>query len=209
MSSFPPEDWDMRPLADMNTMVASPRQGAEHSLQALLAVGPADGLEGSFRFTLTGTNHVTMRVPVQRILADKQFGGMIIELQLQLGTQIKISKNATTTDWVDVIELVQSQDAEVLDKAGKAVNEEFLLAMQDYQNAHPDREVGISWRWALTVHLKEIALVVQALPCTLDAINASDILKSDGALGINVGYFALDYDRYCPTILPFVSQNTD
>ena len=64
------------------------------------------------------------------------------------------------------------------------------------KNAHPDREVGICWRWALTVHLKEIALVVQALPCTLEAINASDILKSDGALGINVGYFALDYDRY-------------
>ncbi len=200
MSSFPPEDWDVRPLADMNTMAACPRQGAEHSLQALLAVGPADGLEGSFRFALTGTNHVTMRVPVQRILADKRFGGMTIELQLQLGTQIKLSKNATTTDWVDVIELVQSQDAEVLDKAGKAVNEEFLRAMQEYQNAHPDREVGISWRWALTVHLKEIALVVQALPCTLDAINASDILKSDGALGINVGYFALDYDRYRPTV---------
>lgn len=119
-----------------------------------------------------------------------------MEIQLQLGTQIKLGKNCTSTDWVDMVELVQSQDAEVVDKAGHPISEEFLLAMQDFQNTCPGRSVGICWRWALTAHLKEVALIVQALPCDLDTIKASDILRSDSALGINVGYYALDYDKF-------------
>ena len=196
MSAFPPKTWDVRPLEDMDAMSASPKEGAEHSMQAFLAVHPASGLEGSYRFALTGTNHVTMKVPVQRIIPDQRFKEMVIEIQLQLGTQIKLGKNCTSTDWVDMVELVQSQDADVVDKSGHPISEEFLLAMQDYQNSHPDRSVGICWRWALTAHLKEVALVVQALPCDLDTIKASDILRSDAALGITVGYFALDYDKF-------------
>lgn len=195
MSAFPPPEWDVRPLTDMDSMVAGPRDGADHSMQALLAVAPAEGLEGSYKFLLSGSNHLKMRIPIRKIISDKRFEEMYIETQLQLGTQIVIEKNSSCTKWVDILELAQSQDIEVVDKSDKPVTENFITAMQDYQNAHPDKQAGICWRWCLTASRGDVMLLVQALPCALEAIEASNILMGDGAMGIVVACYHLDYER--------------
>jgi hypothetical protein len=47
MSSFPPADWEVRYLQDMETYTAEP-DNRRLTLAALLAVKPAGALEGTF-----------------------------------------------------------------------------------------------------------------------------------------------------------------
>jgi hypothetical protein len=54
MSSFPPRNWEVRYLQDMDTLTAEP-DGHKLSLAALLAVNPAGAWEGNFRLVLAGT----------------------------------------------------------------------------------------------------------------------------------------------------------
>jgi len=83
-----------------------------------------------------------------------------------------LERNSTCSPWLDVLDLVQSNDADVLDSDGNLVNERFLKMIQEYQNSHPDRPAGISWRWALGLRQNstDILLMTQALPCDLDDI---------------------------------------
>jgi len=86
-----------------------------------------------------------------------------------------IDKNSSCSPWLDIIELIQAQDADVVDSDGKLVNEHFLQLVEEYQNAHPDRPVGICWRWVLGVKegSTDILLLTQALPCDLDDIEVN------------------------------------
>ena len=88
MSSFPPKNWVVRYLKDMDSIVADPGDVDSIHVEALLAARPAEGLEGTFRFTLAGSAHLETRVAVTSMLPDPAFEGMFIEAQLQLGTQV-------------------------------------------------------------------------------------------------------------------------
>ncbi len=177
-------------------MVASPREGSDYSMQALLAVDPARGLEGNYQYLLESRGHHELKVPVTDIIRDSRFEDMYIEAQMQLGTQIMIIKNSSCSDWLDIYELVQSQDIEVVNRAGRPVTEAFISAMQDDQHELPTRRAGICWRWALAVRNGAVMLDVLALPCSKDAIDDSAELKSDGATGILIATLRLAYDRY-------------
>ncbi len=63
ISSFPPANWEIRFLQDMDTFTTEP-DGSKLSLAALLAVKPAGAMEGNFRLTLTGTEDVIIRLAV-------------------------------------------------------------------------------------------------------------------------------------------------
>jgi len=83
-----------------------------------------------------------------------------------------LDRNSTCSPWLDVIELIQAQDADVINNNGELVNEQFLQQIQEYQNSNPGRPVGICWRWVLGVKegSSDIYLMTQALPCDLDDI---------------------------------------
>ena len=89
MSSFPPKDWVVRHLQDMASITFQPPKDDSVRLDALLAVRPAEGEEGSYRFVLASSRHVDMLIPVDLVLDDPSFKGMNIEAQLELGTQVK------------------------------------------------------------------------------------------------------------------------
>jgi hypothetical protein len=55
MSSFPPRNWEVRYLQDMDTFTAEP-DNHTLSLATLLAVKPAGAQEGNFRLVLAGTS---------------------------------------------------------------------------------------------------------------------------------------------------------
>ena len=100
-----------------------PREDENISMEAYLAVQPSGGEEGSFRFVLTSREHLQMRVPVNDILPDDCFKNMYISMQLELGTQIRLEKNSVASKWVDIIEMVNAQDADITDGEGEEVNE--------------------------------------------------------------------------------------
>jgi len=68
MLAFPPPSWDCRYLEDMDSyaVVEVPSKGV--SLTTLLAASPADGSEGEFRFIISGSDPVGIRVQASHIL---------------------------------------------------------------------------------------------------------------------------------------------
>ncbi len=49
---------------------------------------------------------------------------------MELGTQVMLAKNFSCSDWLDIYELVQSQDVEVTNCQGQPVTEAFIQAVQ-------------------------------------------------------------------------------
>jgi len=61
MSSFPPLNWEVRFIEDMDKIFLD-EGSSTLSVAALLAVKPARGAEGDFRFILMGSDPICARV---------------------------------------------------------------------------------------------------------------------------------------------------
>ena len=92
MSSFPPKQWQVRYLVDLDTLAGTVHEDRPISLEALLAVRPSGGEEGSFRFTLAGPGHLKMRIPVTDVLQEEAFKNMYLDIQMELGTQVRYTR---------------------------------------------------------------------------------------------------------------------
>ena len=102
-------------------------------MEAFLAVKPAKGEEGTFRFTLGSAEKVKLRFDIQVVLPSGLFAGMTAEAEVVIADHIKLMKNSVCTEWVDVTELGQSQDMIVQDGLDDDVSEEFLAGMANYR----------------------------------------------------------------------------
>ena len=143
MSSFPPSKWDVRPLKDMESMEAGARENENISMEAFLAVKPAEGEEGAFRFALAGTDSIRLRFRVQDLLPDFIFDGMFIQAEMTIGQQVILEKNSVCSKWMDIVELINSQDVEVVDQTGADIPERFMDAMANYKKIAPANLSGI------------------------------------------------------------------
>ena len=97
MSSFPPKTWKVRLLQDMENIECSLRDGDNVTMEALVAVRPAGGEEGSFKFTLAGPEMLKLSFPVSKILPGAAFADMVAEVEMKPGDQIKLGKNTVCT----------------------------------------------------------------------------------------------------------------
>ena len=88
MSSFPPRAWDVRHIADFDTLTVPAPAGSTYHLQALLTAPPCPGREGQFRLLVSGKEHTTISAKVRDIINDPLFEDMLIDCQLQLGSQV-------------------------------------------------------------------------------------------------------------------------
>ena len=155
MSSFPPKRWDVRFTKDMRTLSCTHGpDGPGINMEAFLAVKPASGEEGGFRFVLDGPEKITLKFNIQTVLPSGLFSGMVAETEILVGEHIKMWLNSTCSDWMDVADLVRSQDFQVYDGLGEDVGEEFLAALGGYkkdltqETGKADR-AGICFRWCL------------------------------------------------------------
>jgi hypothetical protein len=128
MSSFPPKNWEVRYLQDMETYTADPGN-SRLSLAALLAVKPAGVLEGNFRLVLTSTEDITVRLPVMDFIPHKAMEGFTVVGQFQPEGQIVMQLNSTATSWVDFRELEAAKNIDFLDDKGELASEVLLMAM--------------------------------------------------------------------------------
>lgn len=140
------------------------------SMEAFLAVKPAAGEEGSFRFVLDGPEKLNLKFNVQSVMPSGVFGGMVAEAELHVGQHIKMQKNSCCSEWMDVAELVRSQDIRISNGLGEDAGEEFLHGLEDYkkdltqETGKADR-AGICFRWILGMlgDDKKIRLIAQVL----------------------------------------------
>jgi len=223
MSSFPPSKWEVRFLKDMDTYEGSSNENHDLSMEALMALRPSEGEEGNFRFVLAGPNIMRLSTPVNSILAGEEFKGMRIEAQMGVGDQLKLEKNSVCTKWMDIVELVQSQDVEIVNDQGEDVSESFLALMEIYrkedrpQNSGNFKELlqtylcqkytvlliysdfpGICMRWLLgtLVGNTQVLLIAQALPCSKAVIDANPSLQTDHTRGVLVDKFPILYELF-------------
>ena len=129
MSSFPPKQWAVRYLHDMDKMQCTERTEPGIYMETFLAARPAKGQEGTFRFVLYGPEKVKLRFPVNTVLTSGLFAGMVVEVEVDIRDHIRLEKNSVCSKWMDVLELVQSQDMLILDGLGEDASEEFVAAM--------------------------------------------------------------------------------
>ena len=154
MSSFPPREWRVRYLKDMQNLACEAIEEDEISMAAYLAVRPSEGEEGTYRFVLHGPDKIKFKFPVSKLLPSNLFEDMFIEAELAIGDQIKMERNSVCSAWVDIVELVRSQDVLVVDNNDDDIATEFLAAIDGYRRDLLESEgkadkAGICIRWVL------------------------------------------------------------
>ena len=108
MTTFPPNTWDVRFLADFDNLRCTIMADSGITLEALLAVRPAAGREGSFRLLLAGPEKIKLRFNINTVLPSGLFAGMVAEAEVDVGEHIQIERNSISSKWQDVGKLVQS-----------------------------------------------------------------------------------------------------
>ena len=168
MSSFPPKRWQVRYLKDMASLTCEPSEDNEVSMEAYMAIRPAGGQEGNFRFELAGPNKIPLQFDVSDVMESNLFNGMTVEAELDLANHIKMELNSVCSEWMDIVELVRLQDIAIIGSKREDKMEEFLGALEGYkkdlleESGRADK-AGICLRWVLgTVRdSREIILMAQ------------------------------------------------
>ena len=133
MSSFPPLNWEVRFLKDMGSLACEVKDSAQPSMAAYLAVKPAGGEEGNFRFVLAGPHKIRLRFEIKNVLPSDLFNNMVAEAELEIGDQVVMERNSVCSAWMDLVELVRSQDVMITDGDDNDIADEFLAALQKYK----------------------------------------------------------------------------
>ena len=170
MSGFPPSKWEVRYLKDMKSLACNAREDGAPAMAAYLAIRPSSGEEGHFRFALAGPDRIKLRFGIDQVLPSKRFAGMTAEAEMAIGDQIQLELNSVCSAWVDVVELVRSQDILIVDVNDEDVAEDFLTALDDYKRELVEKTgkgdtAGICLRWVLGTYGddKNVQLIAQVI----------------------------------------------
>ena len=149
--SYLPEQWEVANLKDLYAYddLATPVDG-KLWLAAQLAVNPSPGEEGYYRLVVLGTTQLEVKAEASTIIPSEKLEGYWLYGQFEPSKIVHFANNCCVTAWIDVRELVASQDLDVYDADGAAANEAFLEALDNARKATPS--LGAAWRWAINVN---------------------------------------------------------
>jgi hypothetical protein len=91
MATFPPESWECRFIQDFDAYTPAPPTSGRLHLTALMAIRPAEGLEGHYKFMLTGVEHLQVKIPIARILSLPVLENLVLEGQFLPGHQVHLT----------------------------------------------------------------------------------------------------------------------
>ncbi len=148
--SYLPEEWVVSNLKDLYSYddLATPVEG-KLWLTAQLAVNPSPGEEGYYRLVVLGTTQLEVKVEANTVIPDEALCGFWLYGQFEASKIVRFANNTCVTAWMDLRELVASQDLDVYDPEGNAATETFLEALDTARKTSPS--LGAAWRWAITV----------------------------------------------------------
>jgi hypothetical protein len=102
-----------------------------------LLIRPSDGLEGSFKLKLSGSDHLAVRAPVNLVLPFEDLSDLELHGQFLPGHHIALQPNSTSSPWVDVEDLINAQDVDVFNKDGNPAHELVLSRLEEAREANP------------------------------------------------------------------------
>jgi hypothetical protein len=127
---------------------------------------------------LGGSEHINVRFPAVAILPIPEMEQFEISGQFKPSSQIIIQQNSTCSKWLDLTELVLSNDLDVSYANGEDAHEAFVAAVAEAQTAL--ETVGLSCRWMVAARNdNEMELQLQALPCRGSALIKTPALSKD------------------------------
>jgi hypothetical protein len=99
---------------------------------------------------------------------------------------------------VDVLEMIKAKELEVVDKENKEVTADFLQLFELYKKERAFSSPGICWRWLVGCRGDgvEVKLMVQALPCSLELIKSSPVLRQDHSRGIVIDERDIHHEQF-------------
>jgi len=191
MAKFPPTNWSIKPLQEMGAFTINSKQN-DLLIAALVAAEPSGEAQGSFQLVLGGMKSIDFSVPMVDVIPHPAFMNMELAAQLQPGINTHPRPNSTVTDWMDLKDLVASQDMEVVDGEGENVTEEFLKLLEKNQE-------GAALRWAISATSdpeKPLELRLQSLPVSLSKVKAVPAFMEASAAAVTLLQLPLGGDYF-------------
>jgi hypothetical protein len=125
-----------------------------------------------------GSESVNVRFPATAILPIPEMEKFEVSGQFKPDAQIILPRNTTCTKWLDLTDLVLSNDLDIAGPDGADLHEEFVEAVTGAQQTL--ETVGLSCRWMIAARNdNEMELQLQALPTRGTVLNKTPALSKE------------------------------
>jgi hypothetical protein len=164
-----PPPWEVFNMEDFST--ASPRVCGELGMELLMQVRPNGRMLDHYRVTLGGSRILDISFPVASLMTLP--GAAAWKFRQQVWPKdVEIRRNMTTSGWLDLSELLASNDALVMDDSNEPVPSDKMGDLMKSAGA------AASVRFAVIVgEDHSMRLQLQGLPATSAALMAKPALR--------------------------------
>jgi len=175
---FPPEDWPMFPAADFE--LAVPRDPGALGIEVMAQARVNGRIVDHFRVAVGGANILRVNFTSRDIFLSERIPATPLQYEVW-PRDVKLRRNMSSSDWVDVNTLLASNDLAVVtgeEAAGSGAlgDNEALVALLN--SAKDKTKVTASLRWAITVGSDHnLELVLQALPAAASVLDGKPSLR--------------------------------
>ncbi len=166
-------DWNVFPLPEFNH--AEVRDPGNIGVELMVQARNNGRLVDHFRVAVGGREMLTVETNLSRVFRHNNLNNYRLRFQYW-PRDISIRRNATTSAWKGVYEMLAERNAVVLREDGTTVpRDDILDAIRAIENPE---EKAAAIRWAVTVDdNRTMKLDLVTLPASEDAINSKPLLK--------------------------------
>ena len=158
---FPPTEWSIFEAADFE--VAQPRNPGDLGIELLAQIRPNGRVVDHWRLTAGGAKILEVNFFLMTLVPKaSELPAWRLSFQ-KWPAEIMFRRNMTTSDWFDLLELLEANDVTVADEAGGPVDNAVVVAAL---NLIPDKSANsAALRWAAAINAAgKIELQLQCLP---------------------------------------------
>ncbi len=164
-----PTDWTAFLADDFAT--AEARSPGSLGMELMAQMRPNGHLLDHFRVVLGGSELLEAAIPLDKLLPSPNLNGWKARYQFW-PRDTAIRRNMTTSSWLDVSQLVRSNDLRIMDEDGEAVNTVNAARILEENNK------SAVIRFAATVgEDRRMTLELQSLPTSLAVVNSKPIFR--------------------------------
>ena len=170
---FPPASWDVFPAADFET--TGPRDPGELGVELMVQARANGRLLDHFRITVGGTSLITTKFNLASVMSHKEVPDWNVVIAAW-PRDINIRRNMATGPWMDLKDLISSNDARIESPEGVAVDSKLFL---DYSDSIADKMANsASIRWSVCVgEDNRPCLALMALPAPSSTFSGKPLFK--------------------------------
>ncbi len=172
---FPPSEWEIFPANAFE--LAEPRDPGEHGVEVMVQVRNNGRILDHFRLAVGGSGMLEARFKLKDVMIHEKLPNW--ELVYRLWPRdIKLRRNMTTSEWVDIKDLVSARDVAIgdLDNSEEVEAARYLEFMDSLGSAKS--KISCALRWGVCAGPDQrVHLHLQAMPAALETFSGKPALK--------------------------------